>query len=162
MNESGYDWAYPRRCSWIGSTSKGYRDRRSPKDKKTSARPIPASQPRQDMLGPRTPRMVDTIIRALAAQIAALFQHARFRPKRKVSPLQSELHAASSALTLTLPRASNAPSPFPEHIARKDQDNECTFYEFRITIESDTARRRPSAPRLVGTRFTAARRPPGV
>jgi hypothetical protein len=33
--------------------------------------------------------------------------------------------------------------PVPERIARKDQVNECTFYEFRTTIEKDTA---PSAP----------------
>jgi hypothetical protein len=33
--------------------------------------------------------------------------------------------------------------PIPERIARKDQGNECTFYEFRTTIEKDTA---PSAP----------------
>jgi hypothetical protein len=33
--------------------------------------------------------------------------------------------------------------PIPDRIARKDQVNECTFYEFRTTIEKDTA---PSAP----------------
>jgi hypothetical protein len=33
--------------------------------------------------------------------------------------------------------------PVPERIARKDQVNDCTFYEFRTTIEKDTA---PSAP----------------
>jgi hypothetical protein len=33
--------------------------------------------------------------------------------------------------------------PIPDQIARKDQRNECTFYEFRTTIEKDTA---PSAP----------------
>jgi hypothetical protein len=33
--------------------------------------------------------------------------------------------------------------PIPERIQRKDQVNECTFYEFRTTIEKDTA---PSAP----------------
>jgi hypothetical protein len=33
--------------------------------------------------------------------------------------------------------------PVPERIPRKDQVNDCTFYEFRTTIEKDTA---PSAP----------------
>jgi hypothetical protein len=33
--------------------------------------------------------------------------------------------------------------PIPERVARKDQRNDCTFYEFRTTIEKDTA---PSAP----------------
>jgi len=33
--------------------------------------------------------------------------------------------------------------PIPEQIPRKDQRNDCTFYEFRTTIEKDTA---PSAP----------------
>jgi hypothetical protein len=33
--------------------------------------------------------------------------------------------------------------PVPERIARKDQANDCPFYEFRTTIEKDTA---PSAP----------------
>jgi hypothetical protein len=33
--------------------------------------------------------------------------------------------------------------PIPERIARKDQRNDCSFYEFRTTIEKDTA---PSAP----------------
>jgi hypothetical protein len=33
--------------------------------------------------------------------------------------------------------------PILEQVARKDQRNECTFYEFRTTIEKDTA---PSAP----------------
>ena len=33
--------------------------------------------------------------------------------------------------------------PVPERIARKDQVNDCTLYEFRTTIEKDTA---PSAP----------------
>jgi hypothetical protein len=33
--------------------------------------------------------------------------------------------------------------PILERIPRKDQRNDCTFYEFRTTIEKDTA---PSAP----------------
>jgi hypothetical protein len=33
--------------------------------------------------------------------------------------------------------------PIPERIARKDQVNDCALYEFRTTIEKDTA---PSAP----------------
>jgi hypothetical protein len=33
--------------------------------------------------------------------------------------------------------------PVAERIPRKDQRNDCTYYEFRTTIEKDTA---PSAP----------------
>jgi hypothetical protein len=33
--------------------------------------------------------------------------------------------------------------PIPERIPRKDQRNDCRLYEFRTTIEKDTA---PSAP----------------
>ncbi len=33
--------------------------------------------------------------------------------------------------------------PIPERIPKKDARNDCTFYEFRTTVEKDTA---PSAP----------------
>jgi hypothetical protein len=43
--------------------------------------------------------------------------------------------------------------PVPERISPKDQRNDCTFYQFRATIEKDTA---PSAP-VVGSPSTPER-----
>jgi hypothetical protein len=43
--------------------------------------------------------------------------------------------------------------PVPERIPRKDVRNDCTFYEFRTTIEKDTA---PAAAQASPATLTAS------
>src|SRR5712692_8997921 len=85
------------------------------KPEKKKERP-PESRPRQEMIGPRTPRMVGTVTRARCSNCGGV---------------------------LTPGFDSNAQfectQPIPERIARKDARNDCTFYQFRTTVEKDTA-----------------------
>jgi hypothetical protein len=49
--------------------------------------------------------------------------------------------------------------PVPERISPKDAKNSCTFYEFRTTVEKDTAPTSYSQPSPGGTAPPSAPRP---
>ena len=72
-----------------------------------------------------------------------------------------ELHSCKQCAYFDTAARFECMKPVPERIPRKDQRNDCTFYEFRTTIEKDTA---PSAPAVgpvgfAGTRFAASATP---
>jgi hypothetical protein len=66
-----------------------------------------------------------------------------FDPKGKCPRCAFELHCCKQCVYFDTAARFECMQPIPERIPRKDQRNDCTFYEFRTTIEKDTA---PSAP----------------
>jgi hypothetical protein len=111
------------------------------KPPKKEKRPL-EGHPRQDQIGPRTPRMVGTITRARCSNCGTVLQPG-FDPKGKCPRCAFELHACKQCAYFDTAARFECMQPVTERIAKKDQRNECTFYEFRTTIEKDTA---PSAP----------------
>jgi len=98
--------------------------------------------PRQEQIGPRTPRMVGTITRARCSNCGTVLQPG-FDPKGKCPRCAFEFHCCKQCAFFDSAARFECMKPIPEPIPRKDQRNECTFYQFRTTIEKDTA---PSAP----------------
>ena len=119
---------------------RGYQSSDEPQKKEK--RPHHEGHPRQEQIGPRTPRMVGTITRARCSNCGAVLQQG-FDPKGKCPRCAFELHCCKQCAYFDTAARFECMKPVPERIARKDQVNDCTFYEFRTTIEKDTA---PSAP----------------
>jgi hypothetical protein len=86
--------------------------------------------------------MVGTITRARCSNCGAVLQPG-FDPKGKCPQCAFELHCCKQCAYFDTGARFECMQPVPERIPRKDQRNQCTFYEFRTTIEKDTA---PSAP----------------
>jgi hypothetical protein len=98
----------------------------------------PEGHPRQDQIGPRTPRMVGTITRARCSNCGGVLQPG-FDPKSKCPRCAYELHSCKQCAYFDTAARFECMQPVAERIPRKDQRNDCTFYEFRTTIEKDTA-----------------------
>jgi len=119
---------------------RGYQqDSERPQKKEKRA---PEGHPRQEQIGPRTPRMVGTITRARCSNCGAVLQRG-FDPKGKCPRCAFELHCCKQCAYFDTAARFECMKPVTERIARKDQVNDCALYEFRTTIEKDTA---PSAP----------------
>jgi hypothetical protein len=117
--------------------------------------------PRQEQIGPRTPRMVGTITRSRCSNCGTVLQPG-FDPKGKCPRCAFELHCCKQCAFFDSAARFECMKPIPEPIPRKDQRNDCTFYQFRATIEKDTAPSAPSAgtsasPERVSTRPLDAR-----
>jgi hypothetical protein len=121
---------------------RGYRD--AEKDEKKSkvhhdrAKP-PAGGPRgADQFGPRTPRMVGTVTRGRCANCGAVLTPG-FDPNGTCPKCQFELHSCKQCRFFDSGVQFECTQPISERITPKDAKNNCTFYEFRMTIEKDTA-----------------------
>jgi hypothetical protein len=99
-------------------------------------------RPRQEQIGPRTPRMVGTITRARCSNCGAVLP-AGFDPAGQCPRCGFELHSCKQCVHFDTGAQFECTQPIPERIAKKDVRNDCTFYSFRTTIEKDTA---PTAP----------------
>lgn len=119
---------------------RGYQDSGKPEREKKER--SPESRPRQEQIGPRTPRMVGNVTRARCANCGAVLV-AGFDAKGQCPRCQSELHCCKQCLHFDTAARFECTQPVAERIMRKDARNECTFFAFRVTIEKDTA---PSAP----------------
>ena len=108
--------------------------------KKKEKRP-PDGRPRQDQIGPRTPRMVGTITRARCSNCGAVLQPG-FDANGKCPQCAFDLHCCKQCAYFDTAARFECMQHIPEPIPRKDQKNDCPLYEFRTTIEKDTA---PSA-----------------
>jgi len=111
------------------------------KPQKTEKR-APEGNRRQEQIGPRTPRMVGTVTRARCSNCGTVLQ-AGFDAKGKCPRCAFELHSCKQCAYFDSAARFQCMQPIPDCIPRKDQRNDCTFYEFRTTIEKDTA---PSGP----------------
>ncbi|MFZ0634449.1 MAG: hypothetical protein WA755_17590 [Candidatus Acidiferrales bacterium] len=115
---------------------KGYHER-GREEKKKDQRPA-EPRPRQDQLGPRTPRMVGSVTRARCATCGAVLMPG-FDPNGQCPKCHTELHCCKQCRHFDTGAQFECTQPIPERIAKKDARNECTFFEFRMTIEKDTS-----------------------
>ncbi|MGA9883388.1 MAG: hypothetical protein WBQ34_06700 [Candidatus Acidiferrales bacterium] len=143
--------------------SRGYRDRDSEDKKRNRAeRPSEAPRPKQDLLGPRTPRMVGTVMRARCSNCGAVLAPG-FDPTGKCPRCQSEIHCCKQCVHFDTGRQFECTQPIPERITKKDAKNNCTFFELRMTVEKDTspvmyaAAKTPVAAAVSSSRPTDAR-----
>jgi len=120
---------------------RGYRDGDSEDKKRNRAeRPHdqPPPRPKQDLLGPRTPRMVGTVMRARCSNCGAALAPG-FDANGKCPRCQSEMHCCKQCVHFDTGRQFECTQPIPERITKKDAKNNCTFFEFRMTVEKDTS-----------------------
>lgn len=119
---------------------RGYRDaeKDEKKQQKDRGKP-PAGGPRgADQFGPRTPRMVGTVTRARCSNCGAVLTPG-FDPKGKCPKCQLELHCCKQCRFFDSGAQFECTKPVPERISPKDAKNNCNLYEFRMTVEKDTA-----------------------
>jgi len=121
---------------------RGYRDneRQEKKEKPHHDRKPPQGGPRgqNDHLGPRTPRMVGTVTRARCSNCGAVLTPG-FDPNGQCPKCNFQLHCCKQCRFFDTGAQFECTQPVPERISPKDARNSCTFYEFRMTIEKDTA-----------------------
>jgi len=141
---------------------RGYRDRDGDEKKRerTDRGERPAERPKQDLLGPRTPRMVGTVTRARCSNCGAVLAPG-FDPNGQCPRCRFELHCCKQCVHFDTSRQFECTQPISERVAKKDAKNNCTFFEFRVTVEKDTspvnyAKNTPAAPSA--SRPTDARR----
>jgi len=118
---------------------RGYRDRESDdKKRERTERPSEPRPKQQDMLGPRTPRMVGTVMRARCSSCGAVLAPG-FDPNAQCPRCHFELHSCKQCVHFDTGKQFECNQPIPERIAKKDAKNQCTFFEFRMTVEKDTS-----------------------
>lgn len=124
---------------------RGYQDHGKPEKKEK--RPPEGRPPRQDQLGPRTPRMVGTVTRARCSNCGAVLV-AGFDKQGQCPKCGQEMHSCKQCVHFDTGARFECTQPIPERIAGKGARNDCTFFEFRVTIEKDTTPTStgPSAP----------------
>jgi hypothetical protein len=98
----------------------------------------PPPRPKQDLLGPRTPRMVGTVTRARCANCGAAMAPG-FDPNGQCPRCHAELHSCKQCVHFDTGKQFECTQPIPERIAKKDAKNQCAFFEFRTTVEKDTS-----------------------
>jgi hypothetical protein len=114
---------------------KGYHDR----DREEKKRDRPAEpRAKQEQMGPRTPRMVGTVMRARCTSCGAVLAPG-FDSNGKCPRCNTELHCCKQCVHFDTAARFECTQPIPERIAKKDARNECTFFEFRMTVEKDTS-----------------------
>jgi hypothetical protein len=116
---------------------KGYQDRDGGKKRERSERP-PEPRPKHDMLGPRTPRMVGTVTRARCSNCGAALMPG-FDPKSECPRCHFALHSCKQCVHFDTGAQFECTQPIPERIVKKDAKNNCTFFQFRMTVEKDTS-----------------------
>ena len=124
---------------------RGYSDRES-EDKKRErsersngdSRPKGEPRPKQEMMGPRTPRMVGTVMRARCSSCGAVLTPG-FDPTGQCPRCHAEMHSCKQCVHFDTGRQFECTQPIPERIAKKDAKNDCTFFELRMTVEKDTS-----------------------
>lgn len=139
---------------------KGYQDQ-GPKEERKERPERPAEpRPKQDMLGPRTPRMVGTVTRARCSNCGAVLAPG-FDAKGQCPRCHAELHCCKQCVHFDTAAQFECTQPIPERIAKKDAKNDCTFFEFRMTVEKDTSPvtyGTPSVPAAPASRPNDARK----
>ena len=132
--------------------SRGYQD--TGKKEKKERRP-PEPRGRHEQMGPRTPRMVGTVTRARCTNCGAVLV-AGFDTSGQCPRCKSELHCCKQCVHFDTAARFECTQPIPERIPNKQAHNECTFFQFRVTVEKDTA---PSAVAAPAATTPSAHRP---
>jgi hypothetical protein len=82
--------------------------------------------------------MVGTVTRARCANCGAVLTPG-FDVNGTCPKCQFELHCCKQCRYFDSGAQFECTQPIPERISPKDAKNSCTFYEFRTTVEKDTA-----------------------
>jgi hypothetical protein len=93
---------------------------------------------RQERMGPKTPRMVGTVLRARCTSCGAVLLPG-FDPNGQCPRCKVELHCCKQCVHFDTGARFECTQPIPERIAKKDARNDCIFFEFRMTVEKDTS-----------------------
>jgi len=117
---------------------RGYRDRDGVEKKRERVERPPEPNPKQDMLGPRTPRMVGTVMRARCSNCGAVLAP-NFDPNGECPRCHFALHCCKQCVHFDTGKQFECTQPIPERIAKKDVKNACKFFEMRMTVEKDTS-----------------------
>ena len=110
---------------------RGYMDSDGPKKKEKRPQ---ENRPRQEQIGPRTPRMVGTITLGRCSNCGAVLQSG-FDPNGQCPRCGFELHSCKQCMYFDTGEQFECTQPVPERVAKKDARNKCTFYAFRTTVE---------------------------
>ncbi len=117
---------------------RGYMSNEQEEGRPREQRPQEPRPARMDRMGPKTPRMVGTVLRARCSNCGAVLG-AGFDPNGKCPRCQTELHCCKQCVHFDTGARFECTQPIPERIGRKDARNECSFFEFRMTVEKDTS-----------------------
>jgi hypothetical protein len=121
---------------------RGYNDRDAEEKKRQRAergeRPAEPRPKQQDLLGPRTPRMVGTVLRGRCSTCGTVLAPG-FDPNGQCPRCRAELHCCKQCVNFDTSRQFECTQPIPERVAKKDAKNNCSFFEFRMTVEKDTS-----------------------
>ncbi|GAC1628056.1 MAG: hypothetical protein PVS2B2_28300 [Candidatus Acidiferrum sp.] len=140
---------------------RGYRDaekdeKKEKRNKPHDRKPPPGGPRGADQFGPRTPRMVGTVTRGRCSNCGAVLAPG-FDPNGKCPKCSFELHSCKQCRFFDSGAQFECTQPVLERITPKDARNECKLYEFRMTIEKDTAPTSYVQPAPPSTTFSAAR-----
>jgi hypothetical protein len=116
----------------------GYQDKDKKEKGKDRERAPAAPRPRQEQFGPRTPRMVGSVTRARCASCGNVLLPG-FDPAGKCPRCEFDLHCCKQCVHFDTAARFECTQPIPERIAGKNAKNDCTFFEFRTTVEKDTS-----------------------
>jgi hypothetical protein len=119
---------------------RGYEDRDPQKKRERTERP-PSGEPRpkmQDAMGPRTPRMVGTVTRARCSSCGAVLMPG-FDQSGECPRCHAALHSCKQCVNFDTGRQFECTQPVPERISNKHAKNDCSFFQFRMTVEKDTS-----------------------
>jgi hypothetical protein len=82
--------------------------------------------------------MVGTVMRARCSNCGAVLAPG-FDPLGQCPRCQLEMHSCKQCVHFDTALQFECTQPIPERIAKKDAKNDCTFFEFRMTVEKDTS-----------------------
>ncbi len=114
---------------------RGYQDTSKPEKRD---RPAEGRPPRQEQMGPRTPRMVGRVTRARCSNCGNVLAPG-FDANGQCPKCKAELHSCKQCVHFDTGARFECTQPVQERINKKDARNECSFFEFRFTVEKDTS-----------------------
>src|SRR5271154_2161253 len=118
---------------------RGYSDREAEEKKRARAeradRPSDP-RPKQDMLGPRTPRMVGTVMRARCSSCGAVLAPG-FDQSGECPRCHAAMHSCKQCVHFDTAAQFECTQPIPERISNKLAKNYCIFFKFRMTVKKD-------------------------
>jgi hypothetical protein len=119
----------------------GYQDRGDESTKKISAeRPT-----KKDTFGPRPVQMPGTRTVSRCSQCGTLLQ-AITQPLGQCPKCGFDLHSCKQCTYFDPSSRFECMQTIPVRVARKDVQNECTFYSIRVMLEKETSSSAPARP----------------
>jgi predicted RNA-binding Zn-ribbon protein involved in translation (DUF1610 family) len=122
----------------------GYQDSGKPekREKQQKDHPRPA---RQEQIGPRTPRMVGTVLHARCSSCGSILP-VGFNANGACPKCGFELHCCKQCVHFDTGAQWECTQPITAPILKKSAKNNCKLFEIRMTVEKDTAPIAPAAP----------------